>query len=163
MKRIQRVALAVAILVLMTYSIRLICTQSPVKSSRPVPDHSPVVSELVWQPAPDAAQPAGVSKETVAIASLNKQIDDFNANRMPNMGVKPVDQRVSKVKYDPKLDQVLSFDRNEKEFLVLKRETDGRFKGVIEVPFHQLAGAEPDGSRSWGHVIAEFHLEKGTF
>jgi len=48
---------------------------------------------------------------------------------------------VSRIEYDPKLDKVTSFDQDDKAFVVLKREPDGRFKGVVEVPYHQLARA----------------------
>ena len=79
------------------------------------------------------------------------------------MGITPIDKRVSRVEYDSKLDQVLTFDKDGKSFLVLKREADGRFKGVVETPYHQAAFSGPDGSHSWGHVLAEFYLEKEMF
>ena len=109
-------------------------------------------------------QSAGRLGESDAIVALNKQIEKFNAERIPStMGISPIDQRVSRVRHDPKLDQVTSFSKSGKVFLVLKREPDGRFKGILEVPYHQLVGSEPDGSHSWGHVLAEFYLEKGIF
>lgn len=102
----------------------------------------------------------------IAVASLNKQIEDFNANRMipnPNMGISSIERRVSRVEYDSKLNQLNTFDQDGKPFMVLKREPDGGFKGVLEQPYHQLVGSGPDGSHSWGKVMAEFHLEKGMF
>jgi len=100
-----------------------------------------------------------------AVASLNKQIEEFNANRMPNsnMGVSPIERRVSRVEYDTKLNQLNTFDQDGKPFMVLKQESDGGFKGVLEQPYHQLVGSGPDGSHSWGKVMAEFHLEKDKF
>ena len=112
---------------------------------------------------PESNRSGGTSDNSAALASLNRQIEDFNANRGPNMGVRPFEQRVSRIEYDPKLDQVTSFDQNDKTFLVLKREPDGRLKGIVEVPYHELVGSGPDGSHSWGHVMAEFYLEKGMF
>jgi hypothetical protein len=102
--------------------------------------------------------------ESDAITALNKQIEKFNAERTPStMGISPIDQRVSRVRHDPKLDQVTSFSKDGKEFLVLKREPDGRFKGVLEVSYHQLVGSGPDGSHSWGHFLVEFYLKKEMF
>lgn len=98
-----------------------------------------------------------------AIDSMNRQISEFNANRIPNMGVKPIDKRVSRVEHDPKLEQITTFDQNGKPFSVLKRQPDGRFKGVLEQPYHELPFSRPDGSHSWGHVFAEFYLEKEMF
>ena len=115
-------------------------------------------------PARDMKQPAAGFGESEAITSLNRQIEKFNAERKPGtMGISPIDQRVSRVRHDPKLGQVACFSKDGKVFLVLKREPDGRFKGVLEVPYHQLVGSGPDGSHSWGHVLAEFYLEKGMF
>lgn len=109
-------------------------------------------------------QSAAKRKESDAIRALNKQIENFNAERTPSaMGISPIDQRVAKVIYNPKLDQVTSFTGSGKVFLVLNRELDGKFKGILEVPYHQLVGSEPDGSHSWGHVLAEFYLEKEMF
>lgn len=101
-----------------------------------------------------------------AVDSLNKQIEEFNVNRMqpdPTMGIFPIDKRVSRIEHDQKLDHVTAFDLDGNTFFVLKRESDGRFKGVIKQKFHQLAGAGPDGKHYWGHVMAEFYLEKGMF
>jgi hypothetical protein len=78
------------------------------------------------------------------------------------MGVTPIDKRVSRVEFDAKLDQVTAFDQDDKSFFVLNREPHGRFKGVIKQPYHQLVGSGPDGSHSWGHMLAEFYLEKGS-
>lgn len=102
-------------------------------------------------------------EEKAAVDSLNKQIEKFNANRMPNMGVTPIDKRVSRVEYDSKLGQIATFDQDGKPFFVLKRETDGRFKGTVKTPYHQAAFSGPGGSHSWGHVLAEFYLKKGMF
>lgn len=103
-------------------------------------------------------------EESGAITALNKQIEKFNAERTPSaMGISPIDQRVAHVRYNPKLDQVTSFTESGRVFIVLKREPDGRFKGMLEVSYHQLVGSEPDGSHTWGHVLAEFYLEKEMF
>ena len=100
-----------------------------------------------------------------ARGSLNKQIEKFNADRKltPTMSIHPIDRRVSRVEYDRRLDQVTTFDQDDKPFIVLKREPDGRFKGVLEQPYHELAFSGPDGSHSWGHVLAEFYTGKGLF
>jgi hypothetical protein len=79
------------------------------------------------------------------------------------MGVTPIDKRVSRVEYDSKLGQIATFDQDGKPFFVLKRETDGRFKGTVKTPYHQAAFSGPGGSHSWGHVLAEFYLKKGMF
>ncbi len=105
----------------------------------------------------NGCSPPHPGQAPVAVASLNRQIEKLNAQRIPQMGVSPIDQRVSRVKYDPRHDQVTSFDQAGKAFLVLKRQPDGRFKGVIEVPFHELRDS---GSSRWGHIFAEFYLEK---
>ena len=103
-------------------------------------------------------------EESDAITALNKQIEAFNAERTPStMGISPIDQRVARVRYNSKLDQVTSLTESGKVLLVLKREPDGRFKGILEVPYHQFVGSEPDGSHTWGHVLAEFYLEKEMF
>lgn len=104
-----------------------------------------------------------VPATTDAVASLNKQIDEFNASRMPNMGVTPIDKRVSRVEFDPKSDEVTAFDQDDTTFLVLKMESSGRFKGILKQPYHQLVGSGPDGSHSWGHILAEFYLKKDSF
>lgn len=111
------------------------------------------------------AQPSSAPQQTdrIAVDSLNKQIADFNATRDGNMGITPIDKRVSRVVHDPELDQVTTFDQDDKPFIVLKREPDGRFKGILEQPYHQLAFSGPDGSHSWGHILAEFYLEKEMF
>lgn len=106
-------------------------------------------------------QPRQLSQ--TAVDSLNNQIEEFNANRRPFWGISPIDKRVSRVDHDAKLGQVATFDQDGKPFLVLKREPDGRYKAVLEQPYHQLAGSGPDGSHSWGHVLAEFYLEKEMF
>ena len=108
-------------------------------------------------------KPKKLQDEKAAVESLNKQIEEFNANRMPNMGVTPIDKRVSQVVYDPKRDQVTTFDKDGKRFLILKKQSDGKFKGILEQPYHQLVGSGPGGSHSWGHVLAEFYLKKGMF
>jgi hypothetical protein len=98
-----------------------------------------------------------------AVDSLNKQIDEFNASRMPNMGVTPIDKRVSRVEFNPNSNSVTAFHQDNTTFLILKRETDGSFKGILKQPYHQLVGSGPDGSHSWGHILAEFHIKKGLF
>ncbi len=111
-----------------------------------------------------AVQAPAPSAESVAIDSLNEQIEKFNAEDRPgNMGVSPIDQRAARIEHDPKLDQLTCFDKDDKPLLVLNREPDGRFKGTLEVEYHELVGSGPDGSHSWGHIVAEFYVEKGVF
>ena len=111
------------------------------------------------------AQPPAQDQQLgqTAIDSLNKQIVEFNANRNGNMRITPIVKRVSRVEHDRKLDQVTALDQDGTPFIILKKEPDGRFKGILEQPYHQLAFSGPDGSHSWGHVLAEFYLEKGLF
>jgi len=101
--------------------------------------------------------------QSAAVDSLNEQIEKFNEDRPGNMGVSPIDSRVARIEYDAKLDQLACFDKDGEQFLVLKREPDGRYKGTIEVEFHELVGTGPDDSHSWGTVTAEFYLEEGVF
>ncbi len=104
------------------------------------------------------------SEESAAITSLDTQIEKFNADTIDSeMGIVPIRQRVEHIAHDSALDQVMCSDNDGVTFLVLKRETDGRFKGTMEVEFHQPACSGPDGGHSWGHVVAEFYLEKTTF
>lgn len=98
--------------------------------------------------------------ESVAVDIINQQIEKHNAKRIPNMGISIIKERVSRIKYDKKNGQVICFDQDGKSFLVLKIEADGKFKGTLEVPFHQAAGSGVDGSWSWGHVFVDFFLEK---
>ena len=111
----------------------------------------------------NSGAPSPAINGPAAVASLNEQIEKFNANRIPPMGVSPIDQRVSRVEYDAQRDQVTSFDQDGNVFLVLERQPDGRFKAVLEVPFHEPVDLRADGRHAWGHVLAEFYLEKGTF
>jgi hypothetical protein len=109
-------------------------------------------------------QPVVVLSESDAIKSLNLQIEKFNADRQPRtLGISPIDQLVSRVRYDPKLNQVISFSKDGKVFLVLKREPSGQYKGILEVHYHELVDSGQDGSHSWGHILAEFYLEKEMF
>jgi hypothetical protein len=110
-------------------------------------------------PAPSST----VAAESSAVASLNKQIEAFNADRMPDMGITPISQRVSRVKYNPERDEVTSFDESGQVFVILCRDTDRRFLGTVETPFHQLAFSGPGGEHMWGHVLAKFYLEKDAF
>lgn len=96
-----------------------------------------------------------------AAGSLNQQIEEFNENRIPTMGIAPIRRRVARVEHRPKRRQVVAFDEEGKPFLVLKQRPDGRFRGVLEQAYHQLVGAGADGSHPWGHVLARFRLEKG--
>ncbi len=112
-------------------------------------------------PVRDGETFGGGPGEYDAVAALNRQIETFNAECTPStMGVSPILRRVSKVRRDDKLDQIISYSEDGEVFLILKREPDGRFKGVLEAPYHELVGSGPDGSHSWGHVLAEFYLEK---
>lgn len=99
------------------------------------------------------------------VDSLNQQIEQFNTNRMrdPNMGISPLERRVSRVVYSSKLDQITSYDQDDNSFIILKREQDGGFKGVLEQPYHQAAFTGPGGSHSWGNVLAEFYIKKEMF
>ena len=112
-------------------------------------------------PAPKQSQLPQDGKAAVDL--LNEQIKEFNDNRMPNMGVNPIDKRVSRIEHNPTLKHATAFYQDGKQFLILKLEPDGRFKGVLEQEYNQLVGSGADGSHSWGHVLAEFYLEKGMF
>ena len=90
-----------------------------------------------------------------AIASLNQQIQEFNANK--RSGTFPIDQRVSQIAFDRKKDQATCSDSDGKSFLVLNRQQDGRFKGILKVEYHLLGGS------SSGHILAEFYLKKEMF
>jgi hypothetical protein len=94
------------------------------------------------------------------IADLNKQIERFNAERPGDAGITPIDQRVSRVAYDAKPDIISCFDQNEKVFLTLQRQKNRRFKGELEVEFHEAP--KPEG-HEWGTIIAEFFLPEDTF
>ncbi len=113
---------------------------------------------------PDQKQLSDALAESAAVVSLNQQIEEFNAKRTPGReGITPIAQRVTRVEHDKKLDQVVCFDENEQKFLVLKREPDGTFKGILEVNYHEAAFSGPGGSHSWGHVLVEFYLRKEIF
>jgi hypothetical protein len=107
------------------------------------------------------AQPQQASR--IAVDSLNQQIEKFNSERDGNTGISPIEKRVSRVKYDSKSGRITTFDQDGNPFIILQKEADGTFKGVLKQPYHQLAFSEPDGSHSWGHILAEFYLEKGIF
>ena len=94
-----------------------------------------------------------------AVESLNRQIERFNAERQPNRGVTPIHRRVSRIEYDPKRDQVIAYDAEGKSLVVLQRQPNDRWKGIITQPYHELAGSGPDGSHSWGQVEGEFYLD----
>ncbi len=117
-------------------------------------------------PNPAPPGPSGQSRpssSSAAVDALNRQIEAFNATRSTNAGVVPIHQRVSRVERDSALNQLAAFDQNGRIFLMLKQLPDGRFKGVLEQEYHEAAGSGPDGSHSWGSVMAEFFLDKGTF
>ncbi len=107
----------------------------------------------------DSAVTAGAA----AVSSLNKQIEEFNTDRPPPMGITPISQRVSRVEHHGANDEILCFDQTGNVFLVMKREADGRFKGIVETPYHEAAFSGPGESHSWGYVLAEFYLEKELF
>ncbi len=133
------------------------------------PPREPVrLPQRLARSAPDSraegtASSSGAPSESTAVASLNKQIIDFNDTRRPNMGVSPIERRVSRVIYDKERREVHCLDEDGTEFLILRRESDGRFKGIVKTPYHQAAFSGPGNSHSWGHVLAEFYLEKATF
>jgi hypothetical protein len=100
---------------------------------------------------------------SAAIASINKQIEKFNAEKTPSrMGITPIDQRVHRIEHHPKPGHVECFDKSGQKFLVLKRQPDGRYKGTMQVEYHEAAFSGPDDSHSWGHVNAEFYLDIGV-
>ena len=93
------------------------------------------------------------------VDSLNRQIAAFNGRRgSTNEGISPIEQRVARVEYDQKQNRATAFSTDGKVFLVLKRGPDGRFKGILQVPYHEAAGSGADGSHSWGTVEAIFFL-----
>ena len=95
-----------------------------------------------------------------AVVQINQQIEEFNDTRsLFSKGISPIRQRTVRVSYDKQKDQITCFDQGGKSFLVLERETSGRFKGILEVPYHEAAFSRLDGSHSWGHILAEFYLE----
>jgi hypothetical protein len=91
---------------------------------------------------------------------LNRQIDDFNANRMPRLGIHPIEQRVSRIEYDKEKDVVRCYDGDNNNFLTLERQSDGRFKGTIETKFHSLE--DETGMREWGKIKHDFFLPKDS-
>lgn len=103
-----------------------------------------------------AMKAAGKDGHTLpAIRSLNQQIESFNANRQPDMGISPIEQRVARIKVDSEAGQIQCFDKKGHVLLTLQKQEDGRFKGILKVKYHELA--KPEG-HSWGHVHAEFYL-----
>jgi len=100
------------------------------------------------------------SREAAAIRELNAQIESFNSTRPSNKGIAPIGQRVSRVEHDPTKDEVRCFDKNGNAFLVLKRQSDRRFKGTLKVEYHELVNPV---RHSWGHVFAEFFLKQEAF
>jgi len=95
-----------------------------------------------------------------AIRELNRQIESFNSIRPQNMGVSPIDQRISRVEHNPEKREIRCFDKNGNLFLVLRKQPNGRFKGTLKIEYHELV--KPDG-HSWGHVLAHFYLGKEPF
>jgi hypothetical protein len=110
--------------------------------------------------ASTVAPPVQVAKALGPAAALNTQIDEFNANRPRQMGVSPIEKRVSRVEYDGEEDALKCFDDTNDGFLTLKRQPDGQFGGTLQVKFHEPA--EGDKWR-WGHVIATFTLPGDQF
>jgi hypothetical protein len=95
-----------------------------------------------------------------AIDLIDKQIDDFNASRIPNMGISPIERRVHRIERNKKQDEIVCYDQNDEIFFIMNRETDSRFKGIVETPYHQAAFSGPNNSHSWGHVLVEFYLDE---
>jgi hypothetical protein len=126
-------------------------------------DNNPNIDKPINDSIPIAKDVVSNSPEAVAIASLNKQIDDFNSSREPNRGISPISQRVYKVYYDSAKDKITCSGQDGNSFLVLKREPDGRFKGTISIIFHELAFSRPDGSHKRGEIIADFYLNNNAF
>jgi len=77
------------------------------------------------------------------------------------MGVFPIDRRVGRVECDAQGHLVRCYDQQGTAFFTLSRQADGRFKGVLEVMYHELAA--PARPHSWGHVLAEFFLPADAF
>ncbi len=109
---------------------------------------------------PKGNAPGQARHAAAAVSSLNNQIAAFNANRHRGSGVLPIDQRVARVNLGRTTGLLTCFDRKGNHFLVLKREADGRFKGALEVEFH-----EPAEGDAWseGVIRVEFNLEKELF
>jgi hypothetical protein len=119
--------------------------------------------------AKEEAAPAPAAKDTPAdaakadpVTELNLQIERFNANRslIPDKGISPIEQRVSRVEYEKEKDEVRCYDARGAVFLTLQRQPDGRFKGILQVKYHELVNPE---RHSWGTVQAEFWLPGGSF
>ncbi len=94
------------------------------------------------------------------VADLNRQIEKFNAERPGDLGITPIDQRVSRIEHAADSTTVSCFDAQGVLFLVLTRQSDGSFKGSVRTKYHELP--KPDG-HSWGEVVAEFTLPQKMF
>ena len=116
--------------------------------------HSPKERPQVPQVSADTT----LQISQVAIDYLNSVIEEFNAGR--RSGDYPIDRRVSQGEYDSSLDQVNTFDGDGEVFIILKRKPDGRFKGILEQPYHS---PELDGYHEWGYILVEFYLDKDCF
>ena len=98
------------------------------------------------------------SAKPSAVDSLNRQIEDFNGSR--HSGVSPINQQITKVRHVPETHSVICFDLGGKQFIVLKQQDDGQFKGIVDVEYHDAAGGD---EWSWGTQQVEFKLQKGQF
>ena len=111
----------------------------------------------------DGKQSYGFFNKSDAIRSLNRQFKKWNAENA-GYGIFPISQRVVRTVYNPSLGKVTCFDKHGEAFLVLNREPNGRFKGVLEVEYTSWSSDPESGiSEEWGVVFAEFYLEKGMF
>ena len=105
--------------------------------------------------------PTAASSQSDPGQELNEQIEDYNATRTPGRGMSPISQRVWRVAYDGQQDVVHCYDQEGDSFLTLERQPDGRFKGIIQVEYHELF--DPEEGHSWGHVLVELYLDGDEF
>lgn len=116
-------------------------------------------------PAPETARPTREKPRNPLadpVAELNRQIEQFNAARRPDMGPFPIRQRVARMRYDSKDGTVICMDQQGEVFLTLKREADGRFRGDLDFSLPKEAKfppSEPEpAALQPGHVLSDNEL-----
>jgi len=131
--------------------------QDPIKA-RPSQSQEPKPSE----PMEDVSYASGLTSKD-PVVNMNAQIERFNqeGRRLPfDSFTNRIEQRVSRIEHNQKEDVILCYDKQNKVFLTLKRQEDGRFKGTMEVKFEEVW--KPEGHK-WGSIIAEFILPMESF